>query len=380
MVDRRCPPLRELYAGRILPKQQFYAYQNMDAYFPVRSITKGSGSVRELSASSRSIENMVFRSREQNYDLVDYIARNRVAGLLVLKNGETVFENYEYSCDRSSRWMSMSMAKSVSTTLVGAAIADGLIESIDDPLVKYLPKLSAGSYEKVTVRQLISMTSGVSWQEDQTNPGSHRRAVLDLQISQQSGAIMDYMSRLPRVAEEGSLWNYSTGETHVVGELLKAATGRWLSDYLSEKIWSRAGMEADASWWLESPEGLEIAGSGISATLRDYGRFGLFVQDGGMVDGQSILPEWWVRQAAGPIQAGKESVPYGYMWWTMPSSEAPGEAFSARGIFGQRLYINPAEKLVIVVWSARSKPMGDEPILDNDFFNAVNYELSEHRK
>lgn len=379
MTEHVCPSLRDLYAGRIFPKDQFNAYRNMQAYFPVRHIQRGNGDVRPLPKSQYSIDDLTFESAGQSYDLVDYVSRNRVAGLLVLKQGETVFENYEYGCDQQTRWMSMSMAKSISTTLVGVAIEQGHIESINDPLVKYLPRLAKGVYADVTVRQLMLMASGVEWLEDQTNPDSHRRQVLDLQLAQQSGSILSYMSELPRVASVGSSWNYSTGETHVVGELIKAATGRWLSDYLSETIWSRLGMESDAYWWLEADDGLEIAGSGVGATLRDYGRFGLFVQNGGVIDGEQVLPSWWLPEAAGPTLIGNQLVPYGYMWWTVPDGDPADRAFAARGIFGQRLYINPAQELVIVVWSARSKPMGDEPIKDNDFFNAVNNALKSEK-
>jgi hypothetical protein len=218
------------------------------------------------------------------------------------------------------------------------------------------------------------MASGVQWNEDQTDPDSERRQMLELQIAQQPGAILEYMSRLPKLAPAGSRWNYSTGETHLVGVLLKAATGRWPSDFLSEQLWSRLGMESDASWWLEAPGGLEIAGSGIAATLRDYGRFGQFICDGGVVDGQQLLPPRFLREAAGPTEIAGESVPYGYMWWSVPDRDGKfgGGVFSARGIFGQRIYINPVRRTVIVIWSARSKPLGDEPINDNEFCNAAS--------
>src|SRR5262249_12058816 len=149
--------------------------------------------------------------------------------------------------------------------------------------------------------------------------------------------ILRYVAHRPRAAEPGTVWNYSTGETHVVGALLYAATGRWVSDYLSEKIWSKVGMEADASWWLESPYGLEVAGSGFSATLRDYARFGLFVLNDGVIDGQRVLPPGWVREGGIPRQVGGKRVDYGYMWWPVPGANGSfaDDAFSARGIFGQ---------------------------------------------
>lgn len=372
-VQEPIASIRDAYAGRLFPRHQIPTFRNIERAFPSRTISKG-GTMRALPKREMGFQNFKFDADGNHYDLYDYVSRNRIAGLLVLHGGERIFENYEFGNAPDTRWMSMSMAKSISTTLIGVAIQKGFIRSLDDQLMNYVPELAGGAYADVTVRQLMLMASGVQWNEDHTNPDSERRQVLELQIAQRPGAILQYMSQLPRLAPPGSRWNYSTGETHLVGVLLKAATGRWLADFLSEHLWSRLGMESDASWWLESPEGLEIAGSGIAATLRDYGRFGQFICEGGEIDGQEILPPHFLRQAAGPTEINRESVPYGYMWWSVPNREGryTGGAFSARGIFGQRLYINPAQRTVVVLWSARSKPMGDEPINDNAFCNAAS--------
>ena len=291
----------------------------------------------------------------------------------MLRSGKVAVERYELGNGPETRWVSMSMAKSISTTLVGAAIRDGLISGVDAPLVDHLPQLRASSYGDASIRQVMQMTSGVRWDDTHTDAASDRRHMLELQIRQQPGSILDYVARRPRLAAPGTVWNYSTGETHIVGALLHAVLGGWLSDYLSERIWAPAGMEADATWWLESPQGLEVAGAGISATLRDYGRFGLFLLEDGVIGGRRVLPEGWIREATSPRDLGGARLDYGYMWWPVPSRSgtfADG-AFSARGIFGQFTYVNPAAGIVIVVLSSRSKPKGAEVILDNDFFNAV---------
>ena len=307
------------------------------------------------------------------YDLVDYISRNRVAGLLVAKDGKVALEHYEFGNDSRTRWLSMSIAKSISTTLVGAAIQDGYIGGVDEPITRYLPQLIGSGYDGASIRHVLQMTSGVRWDDTHTDAASERRGMLELQFAQRPGAILQFVARFPRVAEPGTLWNYSTGETHIVGALLRAAVGRWVADYLSEKIWSRIGMESDATWWLESPDGLEVAGAGFGATLRDYARFGQFVLNDGIIDGKRVLPEGWMREASAPRDVGGKRVDYGYMWWPVaaPNGSAADGAFSARGIFGQMLYINPKKRIVIVVWSARAKPKGAEVVLDNDFFNAV---------
>jgi CubicO group peptidase (beta-lactamase class C family) len=197
--------------------------------------------------------------------------------------------------------------------------------------------------------------------------------MLEMQIAQQPGTILRYLASQPRVAAPGTVWNYSTGETHVVGALLRAAVGGWVADYLSDRIWAPFGMESDATWWLESPEGLEVAGSGISATLRDYGRFGQFMLNDGVAGSTRVLPAGWVREATSPREIGGQRVDYGYMWWSVPDGRGSfeDEAYSARGIFGQYIYVNPKRQIVVAVLSARAKPRGAEVILDNDFFNSV---------
>ncbi|WP_019530079.1 serine hydrolase domain-containing protein [Dasania marina] len=364
--------IRRAYAGKLPPGVQVDAFSHAEHLFPTRRISKGQYT-RPLPFSDQQLSNFVFQAKGNQYDLYDYISRNRVAGLMVLKHNEIVLEHHELGNTEETRWMSMSMAKSISTTMVGIAIKQGYISSIDDALTVYLPELEQSTYGDVSIRQLLQMTSGAQWNEDHTNPHSERRDVLELQISQQPGAILRYMAQLPKVAEPGARWNYSTGETQVVGALLYAATGKYLADYLSETVWSKLGMESDAYWWLESPEGLEVAGSGISATLRDYARFGLFIMNNGIVNGEQLLPDNWVKEATTPCSVNGDSIPYGYMWWAVPdaNNNYNSGAFSARGIFGQRIYINQAKGIVIVVWSARSKPMGSEIIIDNDFFNAV---------
>ena len=248
-----------------------------------------------------------------------------------------------------------------------------MIGSSTLPINQYLPELAGSGYDGVSIRHILQMTSGVRWDDTHTDPASERRQMLELQIAQKPGAIMKYVAGLPRIAEPGTVWNYSTGETHIVGALVHAATRRWVSDYLSEKIWSKCGMESDATWWLEAPQGLEVAGSGISATLRDYARFGVFMMNDGRIDGRRVLAPGWAKDSGASREIDGKRVDYGYMWWAVPAADgslADG-AYSARGIFGQFIYINPREQVVIAVISARAKPKNAEVILDNDFFNAA---------
>jgi len=362
-----------LYAGKLMPAAQVDVLRRTHQAFPVRTIRRA-GEVSPFAyAAERQLDDLVIRGNGREYDLYDYVFRNRVAGLLICHRGKVVHEQYELGLTPETHWVSMSMAKSVAATLVGAAIRDGFIGSVEQPLTDYLPELKGGGYDGVSIRHLLQMTSGVKWDDLHLDPRSERRRMLELQLQQRPGAILRYMSSLPRVAEPGTRWNYSTGETHVVGALVHAATGKWLSDYLSEKLWSRLGMEQDAYWWLEAPEGLEVAGSGISATLRDFARFGRFAMGDGTIGGERVLPEGWLREACGSRMIGRERLDYGYMWWVVPdfSGSLEDGAFSARGIFGQYLYMNPREDILICVLSSRAKPQHSEAILDNDFFNSV---------
>jgi CubicO group peptidase (beta-lactamase class C family) len=298
-----------------------------------------------------------------------------VSGLLVIKDGQIAREIYQYGNNRQTCWMSMSMAKSITSTLIGSAVKEGYIKSIDDPVTAYVASLKGSAYEGVSIRNVLMMSSGVAWDETYTDQNSDRRQLLEAQIAQRPGALLQLMAKLPRAAPPGTVNTYSTGETQIAGEVLYAAIKRPLSDYLSERIWKPAGMQSDASWWLSAPNSVEVAGSGISATLRDYGRFGLFILNNGRIGAREILPEGWVQEAGSRKQL-KDGKPldYGYFWWPIgptKSSPDPRDVFSAIGIFGQFLYINPGEQLVIVVWSARSKPSGMNIIDDVDFFDAV---------
>ena len=366
----------QVYDGTMTSDVQVHTFRHIDRLFPVRVVKHGPN-VLALPRAAKPLTKVEFSSAAKSYDLIDYMALNRVTALLVLKDGKIAFEDYEMGNTEKTRWMSMSMVKSITSSLMGAAIQEGYIRSIDDPVTKYVAKLEGSAYEGVSIRNLLQMASGVKWDETYTDPASDRRRMLNAQIAQRPGAIMDLMSKLPRAGAPGTIWNYSTGETFVAGAVVRAAVDRPLAQYLSERIWTRAGMESDATWWLESPEGLEIGGSGLSATLRDYGRFGLFLMNGGVAGGEKILPDGWVRDAGSGKTIGGRIVDYGYMIWPFSANSGAANqgAFQALGIYGQHIYVNPKEQVVIVVWSAQPKPTGKEVIADQDFFAAATAAL-----
>jgi CubicO group peptidase (beta-lactamase class C family) len=371
--DEPIGTVRQIYDGALTPDMAVHTFRHIDKLFPTRHIARGN-TVSPLPEAPRQLSQVKFVSNGKNYDLFDFLALDRVSGLLILKNDQIVYETYQYGNTPATHWMSMSLAKSITSTLFGAAIKDGLIGSINDPVTKYVPRLTGSAYDGVTIRNVLMMASGVRWDETYTNPNSDRRALLEVQLAQKPGGTIDLMSKLPRAVPPGSRFNYSTGETQVAAEILHGALkGKTISQYLSEKVWKPVGMQSDATWWLDSADGVEIGGSGLSATLRDWGRFGVFIENGGVAAGQQIVPAGWTTEAGTrkTLTTGKVSE-YGYFWWPVTSGQSVQDgAYAGHGIEGQGLYINPKEKVVIVMWGAQSKPTGLEAINRDDFFNAV---------
>ena len=289
-------------------------------------------------------------------DVDAYMAAQRNAGLIIVQDGQVRLEKYALGYDVTGRWTSFSVAKSFTSTLVGAAVKDGFIKSLDDKVTAYIPGLKGSAYDDVSVRQLLTMTSGVKWNEDYTDPQSDVALFNRQQPVAGEDITVSYMKTLPREAPAGSKWVYKTGETNLIGVLVSSATGKTLSDYLSEKIWKPFGMEQDAVWML-GPTGHEISGCCLSARLRDYARFGLFILDGGVAGGRKVLPDDWIA-AATTKQTGI-GVPgrgYGYQWWTNDDG-----SFAAQGIFGQGIFIDPKRKLVIASngnWPTATDPEG----------------------
>jgi CubicO group peptidase (beta-lactamase class C family) len=277
-------------------------------------------------------------------DVDAFMASQRSAAVIVLHRGQVRLERYGLDFDAQGRWTSFSVAKSMTSTLVGAALKDGHIRSMDDKVSAYIPQMKGSAYDDVTIRQLLTMTSGVRWNEDYADPNSDVAKFNNHKPEDGVEAIVSYLRRLPREAPAGTRWHYSTGETNLVGILLSQATKKPLATYLSEKIWVPAGMEQPATWIL-SKTGQEISGCCIQAATRDFARFGQFILRGAQAQGASIVPEGWLAQATREqVGIGQPGLGYGYQWWT----QADG-TFHARGIFGQGIYIDPQRQLVIAL-------------------------------
>jgi CubicO group peptidase (beta-lactamase class C family) len=367
--------MRRILDGRMLPDAEVHAFERSDLLYPSAVVARGQ-KVTPLAAAPHQLTDIHFRTGDKIYDLADYLAVNRVAGIVVLKNGAIAFEDHELGFTPNDRWASFSIAKSITSTLIGIAIKRGLIHSLDDPIVRYVPSLVGSAYADVSLRDVMHMASGVKWNEEYTDPASDCRKLLDAQMSGRPGASVAYMQTLRKAAAPGSVWNYNSGETNLVGAVLQNATGKSLAAYLSQTLWAPLGMESNATWWLESKGGMGLGGVGIGATLRDYARFGQFVADGGVLHGKSLVPDGWFNETAGTQFIPGHHPPYANLWWPVDSADPiQAGAFQALGIFGQHLYVNPKQHLVIVVLSARSKPTGSFALDDLAFFTAVAHSL-----
>lgn len=344
------------------PDLQPSTYRHIDQIFDTRAFARGA-QVYPLPDAEHRLDKVSYAADGKTYGIDDFMSRNQVGGLLIIKDGRVKLERYGLGNDAHSLWTSFSVGKSIVSTLVGAAVKDGAIHSIDDPVTKYLPTLRGSAYDGVSLRNMLQMSSGVKWDEDYASGHSDIGRLVDCVSRKVPGCIVAFMSKLPRAAAPGTKFNYNTGETYLLGMVVSAATHKHLTQYLSEKIWSPFGMQSDGYWMLDSKDGQEMGGGSLSMTLRDYGRFGLFMLGGGIAGGAKVLPEGWIAAATGvhpdspqvgygKLDAGSVDG-YGYQWWLFPPKNA-GMAgqYSAEGVFGQFIYVNPSEKLVVVVWSA----------------------------
>ena len=275
-----------------------------------------------------------------------FVTDEKVAGLLILQSGEIRLEYYNLGYSEDGRWTSQSVAKSVTSTLVGAAINDGYINSVDDLVTDYIPDLKGSAYDSVTIHQMLTMTSGVKWIERSGDGYSDLANFFQQPIEPGMDETVSYMRSLPADAAPGEKWLYKTGETHLLGSLVTTATGQTLADYLSSKIWAPYGMEEKAMWTL-GRTGQELAGCCLQAKLRDFARFGQFVLDDGMINGESIVPEGWFDAATSMQVSLWPGWGYGYQWWARSDG-----TFHALGIHGQMIHIDPARQLVVVINSA----------------------------
>ena len=338
-------PFESMSAKSLLtwtPEQQLEGYPNINRIYYTRKI-EASSQILELTRAEESLDDFTYVHQGEPKTINDYFDQLNTTGLIVLKNGELVFEKYALGHTEDQTWISFSVAKSVVSMLYGAAIKDGYIKSVDDLASTYLPSLREGAYKDTTIKNILQMASGVKWNEDyedtKSDVASSPIQILDL---------IEYMGDLEKLHQPGTHFNYNTGETNLAGAVLRAAIGNNLSTYLHKTIWQPFGMESEAYWMLDEADGVEYGGCCINATLRDYARLGLFaLNKGTLATGEQILPEDWMQESTNPSSGANY---YGYYWWLRPNN-----SYRATGIFGQFIWVDPKEELVVAIHSAWNK-------------------------
>jgi CubicO group peptidase (beta-lactamase class C family) len=285
-----------------------------------------------------------------SYPVDDLFERSRTTGVIVLKDGKIVFERYMHGADEHTLLYSASVAKSFTSTLVGFAIGDGSIRSVDDPISDYLLELKGSGYDGVSIKSVLQMSSGVAWNEVYGTPDSDVDRMFNESLVLNKTPITDFVRNAKRrSATSLDHFSYAGVDAVAIGWLVSRVTGKSLSDYMSEKLWVPLGMEADAKWVTDGdgPSATEAATCCLRATLRDYARFGLLMAQNGVWNGRQLLPPTWVKEAT---QSDKPysgySLGYQYFWWTFSGED---HAFEAQGTRGQFIYVNPSQNLVIVI-------------------------------
>lgn len=300
-----------------------------------------------------------FTYKGQTVDTETFLAETDTSAVLVLQGGQVRFERYMLTGGRQVNWLSMSVAKSFISAAIGIAIEEGHIGSIEEPITKYAPSLAGSAYDGVRIKDILQMSSGARWNEDYSDPDSDINRFG--RIMALGGSFNEFAATLRREHEPGTRNHYNSTDTQVLGMLLSNATGRSITDYMEEKLWKPLGMESDAYWLIDSSN-MEMAFGGLNATARDYAKLGELYRNGGVWNGQQVVPAAWVAAsvvADAPhllaetklAEGDPFPVGYGYQWWLPASTE--GE-FSAIGVYNQFIFVNPTRGIVIVKLSANS--------------------------
>jgi hypothetical protein len=341
-------------------------FREMSTIYPVRVIRRSAKPV--LLTSGPAIElpsRFAFEGCE--LDTTAFLAEMETTGLLVMKDNQLVFDRYWLGNDAATQATSWSVGKSFVSALVGIAIDEGAIGSIEDDVARYAPDLKGSAYDGVRLKDVLQMSSGARWNEDYSDPASDLNRWMRLLAD--GGSIDAFAASAVRECDPGTVSRYNTTDTHVLGMVVRGATGRSLTEYLREKLWDPLGAEADAFWVVDSA-GAEVAGGGINATLRDYARLGILYLNGGVWNGRRIVSEAWVKASVTPdaphVMPRPDGSGYGFQWWVPDLSGA----YAAIGVYNQFIWIDPASRTVIAKTSAFRRYAAD--------LQPESYRVSDH--
>ena len=336
------------------------SFSNLDKLLPHYTLKKAASPLPLPKAAGEP--KFEYRFENQTHTLDDFLARQRVTGLLLIKDGEILLERYQYDRTPAHRFVSHSMAKSIVSIAVGIALAEGKIASLDDGVSKYAPKLAGSAYGETSIRNVLRMSSGVPFKEVYDGKDDLTRFSI---LRRSQGSIAALRSFGGREVGQGTRFHYASSETVVLAVLLRAVTGTTLSEYLTERLWQPMGAEADATW-VRSPDGLEIGSGSFNAILRDYGRLGVLLANDGAVGARQVVPKQYLLEATDwhrqpDAFAPRRATPYfgyGYQFWTFPGEK---RRFALLGVYGQSIFVDPELKLVMVITAvAKNASVGKE--------------------
>lgn len=318
-------------------------FSHMDGAFLYAPVSRGDGLTSELPYGPET---------ELPETVDNWIAARDVTSLVVLKDGAIVYENYFQGTGPEDRRISWSVAKSYLSALVGILLDEGKIASLDDQVTKYAPTLIGSAYDGASLRNVLHMASGVTFDEDYLDYDSDINRMG--RVVALGGRLDDFTAELTDTfAEPGSQWQYVSIDTHVIGMVVRGATGRGIPELLSEKIIAPLGLEY-APYYIVDGSGTAFVLGGLNMTTRDYARFGQMYAQGGQWNGKQVVPEEWVQASTSPTAPTADGqIGYGYQWW-IPVGAADGE-YMARGIYGQYIYVDTARDVVIATNAADRK-------------------------
>ena len=347
--EERLMWVSSLFSG----SDQYQKFNRVYELFPTSNL------VPSNNPSSFEIESMIelpnsFVYESRSVDVNEYLDRTDVSALLILKDGKIRYENYWLTGGREVKWISMSVGKSFVSALIGIALDQGHIKSIQDPVTIYVPQLKDSAYDGVSIKDILQMSSGASWNEDYGDPNSDiNRSV---RIFALGGSLDEFAASLTNENEPGTFNRYNSTDTQVLGMLLREATGTSVTEFMQKMLWDPIGAEDNAYWLLDS-ENMEVAYGGLNATARDYAKLGELYRLRGRMNNKQIIPEKWVDESVRPdaphLMPGENPMSdyplgYGYQWWIPDES---GD-YMAIGVYNQFIYVSPKNNSVVVQLAA----------------------------
>ncbi len=336
--------------------EQYENFPKVHEYFPVSTLTPSTEPFTFQEGAALTIpEHYEYAGESRNS--AEFLNLTDTGALLVLVDGEIRHEAYMLTGGKDVTWLSMSVAKSFISALIGIAVAEGHIESVEQPITDYVPELDVSAYDRVRIKDVLQMSSGAGWNEDYADPNSD---VMKMgRIMAIGGSLDEFVMTVNPDREPGSFNQYNSADTQALGMLLTRATGRSITDYMQEKLWEPLGM-SNKGYWMVDDNNMEMAFGGLNATARDYAKLGEMYRNGGQWQGQTIVDPNWIEASITPDaphllpgenDASDYPMGYGYQWWLMDGDQGD---YSAIGVYNQFIYIHPAKNMVIVKLSAYS--------------------------